>query len=67
MAMTLRLDDDQANALRARAEFEGTSMQVVAIKAIEEYIERHSRRDLIDHALDRVLPTYADALRRLGE
>lgn len=65
--MTLRLDDDQANALRARAEFEGSSMQAVAVKAIEEYIERHSRQDLIDRALDRVLPTYAEALRRLGE
>lgn len=67
MAMTLRLDDDQANALRARAEYEGASMQAVAVKAIEEYIERHSRQDLIDRALDRVLPAYAEALRRLGE
>ena len=67
MAMTLRLDDVQADALRARAEFEGASMQSIAVKAIEEYIERHSRQDLIDHALDRVLPTYAEAIRRLGE
>jgi predicted transcriptional regulator len=67
MAMTLRLDDNQANALRARADLEGVSMQAVAVKAIEEYIERHSRQDLVDQALDRVLPTYAEALRRLGE
>lgn len=67
MPMTIRLDDDQANALRARAEFVGRSMQAVAVRAIEEYIERHSRQDLLDRALDRVLPTYAEALRRLAE
>jgi predicted transcriptional regulator len=67
MAMTLRLDDEQTNALRARAEYEGASMQAVAVKAIEEYLERHSKRDLVDRALDRVLPSYAEALRRLGE
>jgi len=67
MAMTLRLDDEQTNALRVRAEHEGASMQAIAVKAIEEYIERHSKRDLVDRALDRVLPTYAEAIRRLGE
>jgi hypothetical protein len=67
MAMTLRLDDEQTQALRERAEHEGVSMQDVAVRAVVEYIERHSRRDLIDKVLDEELPRYAEALRRLGE
>jgi hypothetical protein len=42
-------------------------MQDVAVRAVIEYIERHSRRDLIDKVLDEELPRYAEALRRLGE
>ena len=67
MAMTLRLDDAQTEALRARAAHEGVSMQTVVTRAIEEYIERHSLTDLVDRSLDRSLPRYADLVRRLGE
>jgi hypothetical protein len=42
-------------------------MQDVAVRAVAEYIERHSRHDLIDKVLDEELPRYAEALRRLGE
>ena len=44
MAMTLRLTDEQAERLRATAEREHTSMQAVAIRAIEEYTTRRVRR-----------------------
>jgi predicted transcriptional regulator len=67
MAMTLRLDEHETEALRARADLEGRSMQEVAREAVREYIERTSRRDLIDRVLDEDLPRYAEALRRLGE
>jgi len=67
MAMTLRLDDDETEALRARAEHEGRSMQEVARQAVREYVERTSRRELLDRVLDEELPRYAEALRRLGE
>lgn len=66
MAMTLRLDDDEAAALRQRADLEARSMQDVAREAIREYIEQHSRSDLIDGILDRELPRYAEALDRLA-
>ena len=65
--MTLRLDDDETDALRRRAELEGRSMQEVARQAVRDYIERTSRRDLLDSVLDEELPRYAEALRRLGE
>ena len=67
MAMTLRLADDESEALRRRSELEQRSMQEVARQAIREYIENHSRSDLLDQVLDEELPRYAEALRRLGE
>ncbi|MCL2417731.1 MAG: ribbon-helix-helix protein, CopG family [Conexibacteraceae bacterium] len=67
MAMTLRLTDDEAEALRVRAEREGRSMQDVARAAVREYVDRTSRRELVDQVLDTELPRFAEALRRLGE
>jgi predicted transcriptional regulator len=67
MAMTLRLTDDETDALRRRARREGRSMQEVARAAVREYIERTSRRELLDRVLDEDLPRYAEALERLGE
>lgn len=65
--MTLRLTDDETDALRLRARREGRSMQDVARTAVREYIDRTSRRELLDGILDQELPRYAEALRRLGE
>jgi plasmid stability protein len=67
MAMTLRLSDDETAALRLRAAREGRSMQDVARSAVREYIDRTSRRELLDEVLAEQLPRYAEALRRLGE
>jgi predicted transcriptional regulator len=65
--MTLRLDDDETRALRRRADLEGRSMQEVARQAIREYVDGHSRRELLDRVLDEELPRYAEALERLGQ
>ena len=67
MAMTLRLSDDEAAALKLRAEREGRSMQEVARAAVRVYIESTSKRELLDDVLDAELPQFAEALRRLGE
>ena len=67
MAMTLRLADAEADALRRRAELEGRSMQDVAREAIREYVDSHSRAELLDRVLDEELPRYAEALERLGQ
>ncbi|HVW80990.1 MAG TPA: ribbon-helix-helix protein, CopG family [Mycobacteriales bacterium] len=66
MAMTLRLDEAETRALRARAEREGRSMQEVARQAIRDYVESNSKRELLDAVLDAELPCYAEALERLG-
>jgi predicted transcriptional regulator len=67
MAMTLRLADEEAEALRRRSELERRSMQEVARQAIREYIENHSRAELLAQVLDEELPKYAEALERLGQ
>lgn len=67
MAMTLRLTDDETEALRRRARREGRSMQEIAREAVRVYIEQTSRRELLDEVLDEELPRYAEALKRLGE
>ena len=64
--MTLRLTDDEAEALRRRAQLESRSMQEVARQAVREYVEAHSRAELLDRVLDEELPRYAEALERLG-
>ena len=66
MAMTLRLADAEAEALRRRAEREHRSMQEVARQAIREYIEGHSRAELLERVLYEELPRYAEALERLA-
>jgi hypothetical protein len=66
MPMTLRLTDDETAALRRRAELESRSMQDVVRHAVREYIENHSRAELLDEVLDAELPRYAEALERLG-
>ncbi|MQA84403.1 MAG: ribbon-helix-helix protein, CopG family [Streptosporangiales bacterium] len=40
MAMTLRLSDEQTEALRRQADAEGRSMQQVVRSAVEEYLAR---------------------------
>ena len=67
MAMTLRLTDDETEALRQRAQREGRSMQDVARAAVRDYIDRASRQELLEKVLDEELPRFAEALRRLGE
>jgi predicted transcriptional regulator len=67
MTWMVRLDDHLTEALRLRAELEGRSMQEVARQAIQDYIERTSKRDLLDRVLAQELPRYAEALERLGQ
>lgn len=67
MPMTLRLSDAEAAALRQRADHESRSMHDVARQAVREYIENHSRAELLDQVLDEELPRYAEALDRLGQ
>lgn len=65
MAMTLRLDEEQTERLRAAADREGTSMQTLAIRAIEEYTSR--RIELRDELLKQIVEEDAAVLDRLAD
>jgi len=67
MAMTLRLTDAEAEVLRRRAKLEQRPMQEVVRQAIREYVDSHSRAELLDRVLDEELPRYAEALERLAQ
>lgn len=67
MAMTLRLTDAEQEALRARAEAEGISMQEAARRAVREFVAGADHRERVALAAERVTRAHADALRRLGE
>lgn len=67
MAMTLRLTDDEQQALKDRAAAEGVPMQDIARRAIREYVGIEDHRDRVYAAAERVARAHADALRRLGE
>ena len=67
MAMTLRLTDEEQEALRDRAEAEGISMQEAARKAVREFVARGQHRDRVGAATRIIMDKHADALRRLGE
>ncbi len=67
MAMTLRLTDEEQEALKARAEAEGVSMQEAARRAVREFVTRGEHRDRVGQAARLVMDAHRDALRRLGE
>jgi plasmid stability protein len=67
MAMTLRLTEEQAEALRARADKEGRSMQQVARAALDDYLLRAEDDELTDRLTERGARRFAELLRRLGE
>ena len=66
MAMTLRLSDDEHDALRERAAAEGISMQDAARRAVRDYIARGAHHERVSAAAERVMSAHADALERLG-
>ena len=63
--MTLRLTDAGPGRC-ADVPSMSKPMQEVARQAIREYVEGHSRAELLDRVLDEELPRYAEALERLG-
>jgi predicted transcriptional regulator len=67
MAMTLRLSDEQTDALRRRAEKEGRSMQQVALAALDDYLLRTEDDELTERLAEHGALRFAELLRRLGE
>jgi predicted transcriptional regulator len=45
--MNLRLRDDQADALKQRAEQEGASMHAIVLRAIDDYLARTAQEAIV--------------------
>jgi hypothetical protein len=67
MAMTLRLTEEETEALRRQAEREHRSMHEVARMAVLDRISRSERSTLMRDIADEIMERDAEALRRLGE
>lgn len=65
MAMNLRLTDEESEALRAKADQEGRSMQEVARTAIAQYVSERPQR--LRAAIDRVRNEDRELLDRLAQ
>jgi len=64
MAMNLRLTETETDALRAKAEQEGRSMQEVARAAIAQYVSERPQR--LRAAIERVRDEDRELLERLS-
>ena len=67
VAMTLRLTEEQTEALRRRAAKEDRSMQQVALAALDDYLLRVEDDEVTDRLAQAGAERYAELLRRLGE
>ena len=67
MAMTLRLTDEETEALRAQADAEQRSMQDVARQAIRDYTAHKGHQSRVADAIAFVMEHHAGALRELGD
>ena len=65
MAMNLRLTDAESEALRAKAEQEGRSMQEVARTAIAQYVSERPQR--LRAAIEKVSTEDRELLERLSK
>jgi hypothetical protein len=67
MAINFRPPDALAERLREQARHEQVSVQVLLVRAAEEYLARHTKKEMIQREVALVKANFADALRRLGE
>lgn len=67
MAMTLRLTEAQAEALRKRAADQGRSMHQIVTEAIDEYLLRADEDELTAQLAEQGARRFSELLRRLGE
>nr|NLI50967.1 CopG family transcriptional regulator [Propionibacterium sp.] len=67
MAMTLRLEPEDEQALALLAQAEGVSKQEATVRAIREAAARHVREDKVRRLSAAARERYADLLDRLGQ
>ena len=65
MAMNLRLRDDQTEALKQRAEQEGTSMHVIVLAAVDDYLARTAQQVMVRKTAKEQAAKWSELMERL--
>ncbi|MFE7384964.1 ribbon-helix-helix protein, CopG family [Streptomyces zhihengii] len=65
MAMNLRLRDDQTEALKRRADEEGTSMHAILLRAVDEYLARTAHQAMVQKTAKEQVAKWSELLERL--
>lgn len=65
MAMNVRFDDDQTQALKKQAEREGRSMQAIVLRAVDDYLARNARDAMVRESAIKEAAKWHELLERL--
>ncbi|PVC87462.1 ribbon-helix-helix protein, CopG family [Streptomyces sp. CS131] len=65
MAMNLRLRDDQAEALKRRAEQEGISMHALVLRAVDDYLARTAQQAIVRKTAKEQAAKWSELTERL--
>ncbi|NDZ80956.1 ribbon-helix-helix protein, CopG family [Streptomyces sp. SID10853] len=65
MATNLRLRDDQTEALKQRAEQEGTSMHALLLRAVDEYLARTAHEAIVRETAREQVAKWSELMERL--
>ncbi|MBT2466464.1 ribbon-helix-helix protein, CopG family [Streptomyces sp. ISL-66] len=65
MAMNLRLRDDQQEALKLRAEEEGTSMHAILLRAVDDYLARTAHQAIVRQTAKEQAAKWGELMERL--
>jgi predicted transcriptional regulator len=67
MALTVRLSQEEQEALATYADRSGVSQNEVMRAALRDFVQRQSHSELLEQVMDSELPPFAEALERLGQ
>lgn len=65
MAMNVRLRDDQTEALKRRAEPEGTSMHALLLQGVDDYLARTAQQAIVRRAAKEQAAKWGELMERL--
>lgn len=63
--MNLRLREEQTEALKQRAEYEGVSMHAIAVRAIDDYLARTAQQAMVRKTAQEQAAKWGELMERL--
>lgn len=65
MAMNVRFDEDQTEALKKQSELEGRSMHAIVLRAVDDYLARNAREAMVRESALKEAAKWQELLERL--